>query len=85
MINENDKITVKTAYIAMYKFLENEYHLTKSDDIGGLLGGMSLLENGSTADPAAWGDWLNAIEKASSNDYDIRLNIIKENSVTCDT
>ena len=76
MINENDKITVKAAYVAMYKFLENEYELTNSNDIGGLLGGMSLLENGRTADPAIWVDWLNAIENASRNDCDINLHII---------
>lgn len=76
MIDENDKISVKAAYIAMYKFLENEYGLTNSDDIGGLLGGMSLLENGTTADPAAWGDWLRAIEQASDKDCDISLKIL---------
>jgi hypothetical protein len=78
MINENDKITVKAAYAAMYKFLEHEYELTNSNDIAGLLGGMSLLENGNTADPAIWVDWLNAIAKASCNDCDISLQIIPE-------
>ncbi len=75
MINEDDQITVKTAYAAMYKFLENEYELTNSGDIGGLLGGMSLLEDGHTADPAVWGEWLRAIEKASEKDLDIKLHI----------
>jgi hypothetical protein len=75
MITENDKISVKTAYAAMYKFLESEYEMTKSDDIGGLLGGMSLLEDGSAADSAAWSDWLNAIEKASRDDCDMKLYI----------
>jgi hypothetical protein len=76
MIDENHTITIKTAYIAMYKFLENEYNLTKSDDIGGLLGGMSLLINGDTADPAAWSDWLNAVENAEKADNDIKLRIM---------
>jgi hypothetical protein len=75
MKNENDKITVKTAYAAMYLFLENEYRLTNSDDIGGLLGGMSLLAGGGTADPAAWDDWLDAVEGASHEDCDIHLKL----------
>lgn len=73
---ESDNITVKIAYIAMYKFLENEYKMTQSNDIGGLLGGISLLEDGSTADPAAWQDWLNAIKQASCENCDIRLNLM---------
>lgn len=56
MDNEDDKITVKTAFAAMYLFLENEYRLTNSGEIGGLLGGMSLLVEGGTADPAVWDD-----------------------------
>lgn len=70
-----DKITVEVAYAAMYKFLENEYEMTKSDDIGGLLGGMSLLRNGKTADPAIWGEWLNAVKKALDEECDIKLKI----------
>jgi hypothetical protein len=37
---------------------------TKSDELGGLLGGMSILEDGSTADPAIVNDWREAVEYA---------------------
>ncbi|MGD1901946.1 MAG: hypothetical protein ACFB9N_06875 [Geitlerinemataceae cyanobacterium] len=53
----------KEAYLAMYEFLNDFYDRTKSDEVGGLLGEMSLLGDGSTADPAAWEDWLRCIEK----------------------
>ena len=76
MISKDDKITVLAAYTAMFKFLDREYELTKSDDIGALLGGMSLLENGSTADAGAWEDWLEAVGQALGNDCDIRLRIL---------
>ena len=78
MVNENDKISIKEAYTAMYAFLENEYSLTNSDDIGGLLGGMSLLQDGTTADPAAWDDWLQSVQKALNNECDITLRFVKE-------
>lgn len=53
-------VTIKQAYEIMLVFLERLYEQTKSDDLGGLLGGFSLLPDGHTADPAAWEDWLDA-------------------------
>lgn len=38
----------RTAYTAMYEFLVGYYERTKSDDVGALLGGMSLLADGDT-------------------------------------
>ena len=35
-------MTDKQAYAAMFRYLEQLYVHTKSDDLGGLLGGMSL-------------------------------------------
>jgi len=54
------------AYNAMVSFLDTYYQLTKSDDVGSLLGGMMMLADGTTADPAAWYDWLEAIEKGKN-------------------
>ena len=51
------------AFQAMCCFLEKYYDQTSSDDIGSLLGEMELLEDQSTADPAAWEDWINCIRK----------------------
>lgn len=54
-------LTVEEAYRAMIFYLENLYKLTNSDDLGSFLGGMSLTGDGSTMDPAAWQDWLDAV------------------------
>ncbi len=44
-------LTHQEAYEAMFVFLEGYYNRSKSDEIGGLLGSMSLLE-GRPVDPA---------------------------------
>lgn len=59
-------LSTKDAYLAMFAFLEHRYDMTKSDDLGALLGSMALLKDGGTADSAIWADWLEAVDKASS-------------------
>ncbi|WP_368931839.1 hypothetical protein [Achromobacter xylosoxidans] len=64
-------LTVEEAYRAMFYFLEGEYELTKSDELGGILGSLSwhIWTDGRPADPAAWQDWETAVRKAlSTND-----------------
>ncbi len=61
-------MTDKQAYAAMFRFLERLYRRTKSDDLGGLLGGMAMLEDGSPADPAVVDDWQQAVEYAMRGD-----------------
>ncbi len=57
----------------MYSFLEGYYQLTGSDEIGGLLGSMSLLSDGATTDPAILSEWLEAVQKAKNNEVDAQL------------
>ena len=57
------KLTVQQAFQAMVNFLEGYYERTKSDDIGSLLGDLQMLNDGNTADPAAWHRWVKNIEK----------------------
>lgn len=57
-------ITTEQAYAAMFFFLEDLYSRTKSDEIGGLLGGMAFLNDGRPSDPAIWTEWQRAVEKA---------------------
>ncbi|WP_428659121.1 hypothetical protein [Reyranella sp.] len=59
-------MTDKQAYAAMYHFLDQYYQGTKSDDVGALLGAMSLLADGEPADPAINSDWEDAVEFALS-------------------
>lgn len=56
-------LTGEQAYAAMYYFLDQFYQRTQSDDVGGLLGSMSLVA-GEPADSAIGGDWEEAIEYA---------------------
>jgi hypothetical protein len=59
-------LTVEQAYDAMFYFLENEFSLAPSDELAGLLSSLSrdIWVGGTTGDPAAWQDWLNAVIKA---------------------
>ena len=52
----------------MTAFLEKYYESTKSDDVGALLGSMIFLEDGGTADPAVWGEWLEAVQEVVANE-----------------
>lgn len=69
----HDKLTLKEAYAAMYAYLEEYYARTGSDDIGSLLGGMSLLSDGSPADPAAWEDWECAVRRVANEKVDTSI------------
>lgn len=73
-----DKITIKEAYAAMYAYLKGIYELTGSDDLGGFLGSMSLLEDGSPADPAVWEDWMRAVQQARLGQVNMSLGRAEE-------
>jgi hypothetical protein len=68
-------LDTKIAYLAMFHFLDSYYQATKSGDVGGLLGGLSLLQDGSSADPAMWQDWLEAVKVASDGKVDANLTL----------
>lgn len=68
-----DTISVKQAYWAMYSFLEELYSEYEFDQLGGLLGSLSLLPDGSPADPAMWNDWLRFVEEAKAKQLDARI------------
>lgn len=57
-----DKISISEGYASMIAFLEKYYDTTKSDELGGILGGLALSDDGSTMDPACWGEWLDAVQ-----------------------
>ncbi len=68
-------LTPKQAYTAMYLFLCELYNKGGYDQLGGILGGMSLLEDGAPADPAYWNDWLRMVEKSKVHNPDIGLHL----------
>jgi hypothetical protein len=57
----NAHLTELEAFKVMVHFLESYYKRTASDDIGSLLGDLQLLQDGGSADPAAWEDWILAV------------------------
>jgi hypothetical protein len=72
------QLTPKEAYAAMYLFLCELYDNFGYDQLGGILGGMSVLQDGMPADPAIWTDWLRMIEKVKTQHPDIRLHIKRD-------
>ena len=59
----NHKLTAFEAFKAMRKYLESYYERTSSDDIACILSDTQFFSEGETADPAAWHDWIDAVEK----------------------
>lgn len=68
-------LTSGEAYEAMFTFLEGVYRRTESDDLGALLGSMSMLPDGATADPALWQEWERAVQKVMNGEADIQLDL----------
>ena len=64
-------LTEKQAFQTMVLFLENFYQRTNSNEIGGLLSDLMMLEDGITADPAAWEDWQNCIQHILKNQSEL--------------
>lgn len=69
-----------TGYRIFFRYLDHIRNAEDHDWLGSLLGGMSLLPDGSTADPAYESDWDDAIEKSSDrNDpYQIGMQFLKD-------
>jgi hypothetical protein len=74
----SDKVTVADAYLAMFRMLSDRYDMTKSDDIGNLLGDLSLMGDGGSADPAAIGDWKKYVDLATSGKVDASMRLIQD-------
>jgi len=74
-MTDSDKITIREAYAAMYCYLQRYYELTGADELGVLLGSMSLLPDGGSADPAAWSDWVKAVEEVRAGVVDVDLSL----------
>jgi hypothetical protein len=71
----DEQISVRQAYLAMCSFLSELYTKYEFDQLGALLGSLSLLSDGSPADQAAWSDWLRAVERAKGDQVDAALHI----------
>ena len=70
-------LTVEEAYLAMVSYLKYLYEVAGSGELGGLLGDMQFLADGSTADPAVWEEWLSAIEEVKSGRQSREKNLLR--------
>ena len=66
-------MTPDQAYLAMYSFLADHYRRSETEEMGALLGSMSLLPDGKPADPAIAEDWAEAVRRATSDGVDAML------------
>lgn len=64
-------LDIREAYMAMFVFLDRFYNQTKSDDVGALLGDMSFLADGGTADPATWYDWIESVKRVKDHPKEV--------------
>ena len=58
-----EKITILEAYKAMITFLDDYYLRFGQDSVRDILSSIHLLKDGTSADPAAWFDWLEAVKR----------------------
>lgn len=73
-------LSEKEAFAAMYAYLNTVYERLQSDDLGGLLGDMSTLQDGGTADPAVWIEWLECIDLVKQGKVDTTLVLYQEDN-----
>jgi hypothetical protein len=76
---DNNTLTEREAYAAMYTFLDRIWERNNDIQLGSLLGDMSTLEDGDSADPAARVEWLECVEQAKKGSVDTSLQIFPSN------
>jgi hypothetical protein len=70
-----EKLDLNQAYAAMYYFLETQHSRVPSDELAIMLGSMALLKDGRPADEGAWSDWLEAVERARTDEAGIEFRL----------
>ena len=63
-MSDSKNITVQVGYLAMVSFLEELFSKFEFDQLGGILGGLRPLADGTPADPGMWSDWMRAVDLA---------------------
>ncbi len=56
------KLNTLQSFNVMYEFLDMYFLQNRSGDLATILGGMSFVSEGRTADPAMWGMWIESID-----------------------
>jgi hypothetical protein len=71
------QLSEQQAYLALFAFLESEYQLGKSAELGAILGSMSLLTDGEPADPAIKEQWKSAVSAAIEGKVNVAFTFTK--------
>ncbi|MFT9078667.1 hypothetical protein, partial [Ethanoligenens sp.] len=60
-------LSLKKAYLIMFKTLEDYYNTSKNDNLGALLGALdpSLFTGDIPADQAAWDTWIKCVDSVN--------------------
>lgn len=61
MNDSKEMLTSHQAYLCMFEFLLRLYKRAPSDEMGGLLGSLSLFPDGQPADQALASDWSGVV------------------------
>lgn len=63
-------MTLKEAYIYIFRILNKYWYATHDDGLGDILSEMNpfLWKDGNSADPAAWEDWLRVVQTVTSKE-----------------
>jgi hypothetical protein len=74
-MTQDHSLSEHEAYLAMYAFLSSYNERGRSDEVGALLGSLSLLSNGSPADPALALDWQQACRAVRAGKVDAQMKL----------
>ena len=62
-MNAATQLSVRTAYLAMFEFLSRYWDRGHAEEIGALLGALSLLPDGHSADAALYQDFEESVKE----------------------
>jgi len=64
-VRSDERISVEDAYGAMFEFLSHYFETTRSEEVGTLLGGLSISDDGRPMDEGMWEEWILAVQRAT--------------------
>ena len=62
-VNGKTTITAEEGFAAMFEFLQSYWSQMTTAEVADVLGDVHPAYGGRSSDPAAWFDWLRAVEK----------------------
>ena len=65
-VNDQTRISVEQGFAAMFEFLRNYRKEMNTANVADVLGDVQPAYGGKSSDPAAWADWIRAVEKVQA-------------------